>query len=291
MKYITYELNNEVSYGILAGEKIYNMGVITDGGAPQTLLKFIQQDFDTVNLVKAIESRSSFINLSDVKVKAPIPNPIREIICVGKNYADHANELKATGISATSAVPTIPVYFGKSVLSVIGPGEQIPNHQDITAQLDYEVELAVIIGKRCVNVSEADVEEYIFGYTIVNDVTARDLQTAHGQWYLGKSLAGFCPMGPVIVDKKDIPMPVCLNLYTKVNGELRQNSNTDKLVFGIPYLISQLSRGFTLYPGDIIATGTPAGVGLGFNPPKVLKPGDTVECGIEKIGVLINTVA
>ena len=169
-------------------------------------------------------------------------------------------------------------------------GEGIPSHRDIVEDLDYEAELAVIIGKEASHVKPEDVKDYIFGYTVINDVSARTLQNRHKQWYFGKSLDGFLPMGPCIATVDSIPYPPKLVIQSRVNGELRQDSNTELLIFGIDHVVSELSQGMTLKPGTIIATGTPAGVGMGFDPPRFLKPGDVVECSVEGIGTIKNTV-
>ena len=287
MKYVSYVHNGIESYGALYNGAVYPARELSRG-APGSLLEFIidgaEFDRDAASFANA-----SPIPLSNIKLRAPIPTPRREIICLGKNYADHANEVKVTAPSG-GALPSEPVYFGKSALSVIGCGDTIPLHENVTSMLDYECELAVVIGKKCVDIRVEDAYDYVFGYTVLNDVTARDLQTKHGQWYLGKGLAGFCPIGPVIADRREIPFPDRLSIRSRVNGEPRQDANTRSMIFTIPYVISQLSHGFGLYPGDIIATGTPAGVGHGFDPPKNLRRGDTVECEIEGIGVLVNTV-
>ena len=288
MKYLTFEYAGRETYGALHNEKIYPAREIFGGGSPGTLAGFIERGM-TIDAAAIKRSDATPLAMSDIKLKAPIPSPRREIICLGKNYLDHVNEIKSTAPKG-GGVPSAPVYFGKSARSVIGGGEIIPTHENVSSMLDYEAELAVVIGKECVDINDEDAFEYIFGYTVLNDVTARDLQARHGQWYLGKSLAGFCPVGPVIADKNEIPFPDRLNIRSYVNGELRQDSNTGAMIFGIPFIISQLSRGFGLFPGDIIATGTPAGVGHGFDPPKNLRRGDVVECEIEKIGRLTNTV-
>lgn len=242
------------------------------------------------NLIKELVFTSNdFITLDKVKLLAPIPHPTRNILCLGKNYEDHAKELVATKIS-DNFVPDAPIYFTKSSEAVIGNNDYIEFSLNVTEQVDYEVELAIVIGKEGVNIKIEEAEDYIFGYTIVNDVSARDLQVRHKQWFKAKSLDTFCPMGPCIVHKSEIPFPVELDINCKVNGELRQSSNTRNFIFNIPYIISDLSKGFTLKPGDIICTGTPSGVGFGFNPPKLLKDGDIVECYVEKIGTLVNKV-
>jgi 2-keto-4-pentenoate hydratase/2-oxohepta-3-ene-1,7-dioic acid hydratase in catechol pathway len=232
--------------------------------------------------------------LAGAKVLAPVDQPRRNIFCVGKNYHEHAAEFSKSGFDSSAKegehAPEAPVVFTKPATTVIGPGDKIPPHVEVTQQLDYEAELAVVIGKAGRGIKKADAFKHIFGYTIVNDFTARDLQKLHRQWFLGKSLDGFCPMGPYVVTNDELDAQ---NLDVKcwINGELRQNSNTSLLIFDIPTLIETISAGIELQPGDVIATGTPAGVGIGFNPPKFVKSGDTIRIEIQNIGVLENTVA
>jgi 2-keto-4-pentenoate hydratase/2-oxohepta-3-ene-1,7-dioic acid hydratase in catechol pathway len=214
-------------------------------------------------------------------MQAPIPRPFRHIICLGKNYEEHAKEL-------LGEVPKAPVYFTKTACPAMGDGAKIPLHEHLTQKVDYEVELAVIIGKTAAKVTPQAAEEVIFGYTILNDITARDLQAKHEQWFLAKSLDGFAPLGPHIVTRDEIPNPAALTIKSHVNDELRQSSTTANLIFTIPQIISNLSQALTLHPGDIIATGTPAGVGHALSPPQYLKPGDKVKCEIENIGTLTN---
>lgn len=228
------------------------------------------------------------ISLDEVKLLAPIPAPARNMVCLGKNYLAHAEELK--GQIFSDKPPTIPIYFTKPDHTVIGKEETILLHSHITDKVDYEMELAVIIGKKGIDIPKEKAEEYIFGYTIANDVSARDLQRDHTQWYKGKSLTTHCPMGPWIVHKSALPFPFSLDLKCYVDGELRQQGNTRDLIFDVPTIISDLSRGYELRPGDIILTGTPAGVGMAFDPPRYLKAGSRVTCQIEKIGVLTNPV-
>ncbi|WP_273327311.1 fumarylacetoacetate hydrolase family protein [Vallitalea guaymasensis] len=236
---------------------------------------------------KVNEYAGNLISLNDVKVSSPIRYPRRDILCLGKNYKDHALEIKDF-VKNKELIPKYPIYFTKRADRTIGTGDTILRHEQITNEIDYEVELAVIIGKDGIDIDKKDVDEYIFGYTIVNDVSARDIQRKHEQWFRGKSLQTFCPMGPYIVTKDEIPSPVALEITCKVNDELRQSSNTKNMIFDIPHIISELSKGIELKTGDIIITGTPSGVGLGFNPPKYLKAGDKIECTIEKIGTLVN---
>jgi 2-keto-4-pentenoate hydratase/2-oxohepta-3-ene-1,7-dioic acid hydratase in catechol pathway len=222
-------------------------------------------------------------------LKIQTVKPIRNIICVGKNYADHAKEIRETKLATQGAdmLPTAPVFFTKSAYSLIGNNEKI-KISGVTEQADYEVELAVIIGREGRNIPPENAHEYIFGYSIINDITARDIQVKHGQWFLGKSADTFCPFGPIIVTADEIPYPPTLDITCRVNGEVRQKSNTCNFIFGISEIISTLSKIFTLYPNDIIATGTPSGIGAAMSPPKFLKAGDIVECQIEKIGILTN---
>jgi len=228
--------------------------------------------------------------IKDVTVLAPIPNPRQDVICLGMNYQKHKKEAEQYDAAAFTREKAQAVYFSKRATYCPGPGEPIPGHFDIVDRLDYETELAVILGQDAVNVSEEEAGDCVFGYTIVNDVSARNLQTGHKQWYFGKGLDGFTPMGPCIVTKEEFAFPPAQPIRTRINGELRQDAVTDELIFTIPYVIHELSQGMTLKAGTIIATGTPAGVGMGFDPPKFLKRGDVVTCEIEGIGVLENTV-
>ncbi|MGI6227802.1 MAG: fumarylacetoacetate hydrolase family protein [Peptococcales bacterium] len=296
MRFVTYMSGNKVKYGVLRDEKtlipIYELLDNETDEIPATLADFIKESDDrAIHAMKEKlnSTKLSAIPLESVKIMAPIPNPLRNIICLGKNYIKHAKEIAGT-IKGGGDFPSEPVYFSKLASPAIGPGDYIMAHEGITSCLDYEVELAVVIGRNGRNIERDEAEKYIFGYTIINDVTARDLQMAHGQWFRGKSLDTFCPMGPCILHKSEAPFPVKLDISCSVNGELRQFSNTGDMTFDIGYIISQLSRGIELKAGDIIATGTPQGVGMGFDPPRYLKPGDVVTCTIEKIGTLTNIV-
>jgi len=231
--------------------------------------------------------------LSTVTILAPIDAPRRNIFCVGKNYHDHAAEFQKSGFDSSAKddehAPEAPVIFTKPYSTVIGPGVKIPRHADVTSQLDYEAELGVIMGRVAKGVKRADAMDYVFGYTVINDFTARDLQKRHRQWFIGKALDGFCPMGPYLVTADEVDGQN-VNVKCWVNGELRQNSNTQQLIFDIPTLIETLSAGIQLEPGDVIATGTPAGVGIGFTPPRFMQSGDVVRIEIENVGVLENEV-
>jgi 2-keto-4-pentenoate hydratase/2-oxohepta-3-ene-1,7-dioic acid hydratase in catechol pathway len=226
------------------------------------------------------------------RILAPIPRPAKNIFCVGKNYHEHAKEFAGSGFDATAkeVVPEFPVVFSKPPTCVIANGATVPGHLDPTASVDYEGELAVVIGKAGRGIAKADALSHVFGYTIINDVTARTLQHRHRQWILGKGIDGFGPMGPAIVTADEVPDPTTLRLTTWVNGEKRQDAPVSDLIFDIPTLIEAISAGITLEPGDIIATGTPAGVGIGFNPPKFLRAGDVVRIEVPGIGVLENPI-
>ena len=232
--------------------------------------------------------------LASVKLLAPIPAPRRNIFCVGKNYTDHAREFAGSGYEAGAVqgaeIDAYPAVFTKPANTVTGPGETVSLHPHVTSAVDYEAELTLVIGKSGRDIPAARAYEHIWGYTIINDVTARDRQRNHKQWFMGKALDGFCPMGPWIVTADEVD-PENLDVRCWVNGELRQNANTRDLIFNIPTLIATISAGLTLEPGDLIATGTPAGVGLGFDPPKFLKAGDEVSMSITGLGTLSNRFA
>lgn len=229
---------------------------------------------------------------AEVRLAAPIVRPRRNIFCVGKNYRAHAQEVRSLGSDKSpDGVPTQPIIFTKATTSVIGPGAAIPAWLDATASVDYEGELAVVIGPGGRGITRDAAMGHVYGYTIVNDVTSRILQTRHQQWFLGKSLDGFCPMGPALVTADAVSDVSQLHLQTWVNGERRQDGRIADLIFDIPTLIETLARSITLEPGDVIATGTPAGVGMGYSPPRYLKQGDQVTIGIEPIGLLENPVA
>ena len=223
------------------------------------------------------------------RLLAPIPRPKQDVLCLGINYADHAAEAAQFSDAFPAAKPA-PIYFSKRVSEAANPGETIPSYPGLVDSLDYEVELAVILGKTVKNCPPEAIPETIFGYTILNDMSARNLQTLHNQWYRGKSLDKFTPMGPCIVTADEIPWPVRLRIKCYVNDELRQSSTTANFITGIAEALSIFSQGTTLLPGTILATGTPAGVGMGLNPPRFLQPGDTVVCEIEGIGRLSNTI-
>ena len=223
---------------------------------------------------------------------APIPRPPKNVFCVGKNYHEHAKEFAGSGFDASSkeVVPEAPVVFSKPATAIIPTGETIPAHLDSSNSTDYEGELAVVIGHGGRGIKAAEALRHVFGYTIVNDVTARTLQHKHRQWVIGKGIDGFCPMGPAILTADEVPDPKALRVITHVNGEKRQDATVADLIFDIPTLIEAISAGITLEPGDVIATGTPVGVGIGFTPPRFLQKGDVVRVEVPGIGVLENPV-
>jgi len=231
--------------------------------------------------------------VTEARLLAPIPRTPKNVFCVGKNYHEHAKEFAGSGFDggAKDVVPPYPVVFSKPHTSIIATGEPILGHLDPTGGLDYEGELGVVIGKGGRGIAKADALKHVFGYTIINDVTARHLQKRHSQWILGKGLDSFCPMGPAILTADEVPDPTALTLTTWVNGEQRQHAPVSDLIFDIPTLIEAISAAITLEPGDVIATGTPAGVGIGLTPPVFLKPGDVVRISVTGIGTLENIVA
>ncbi|MDP1964685.1 MAG: fumarylacetoacetate hydrolase family protein [Reyranella sp.] len=248
-----------------------------------------------IDEIKFLQPVGPGIPLSAVTFEAPIPRPARNVMCVGKNYHEHAREFTRSGFdssasSAADAIPTAPIIFTKVPECVIANGVDIRYPEGLSDSLDYEAELGLIIGRGGRAISKAQAYSHVCGYTIINDVTARDLQGRHKQWFLGKSLDTFCPMGPWLVTADEVD-PANLAVKCWVNDELRQNANTRDLIFDIPTLIETISAGITLQPGDVIATGTPSGVGIGFTPPRFLKRGDRVTIEIEGLGRLSNSVA
>ena len=236
----------------------------------------------------AVAKLGAPIAASGVKLLAPLM-PKKNVFCVGRNYLAHAEE-GAKALGTELKLPTVPTFFTKAPTSIAGPDEVLPLSSEVSPQYDWEAELAVIIGTTCRDVSEADALDVVFGYSALNDVTARDLQRSHGQWFKGKSLDHTCPVGPWIVDAADIGDPQTLDIALRVNGEVKQHSNTAKMIFNVRQIIASLSTGLTLEAGDIIASGTPEGVGFARTPPEFLKDGDVMEVEIAKIGILRNAV-
>ncbi|MBQ9120227.1 MAG: fumarylacetoacetate hydrolase family protein [Lachnospiraceae bacterium] len=294
MRFYTVSRNGkeEVLVGFPGGEELYSLAA----------LGFAFQDMNDVicNMTKeqkqALEQASeekkqaAAVALTEVTLCAPIVKPLQDVVCLGINYDEHAKEAGRFSAEAFGGERPYTIYFSKRVNRATATEEEIPSYTGLVDSLDYEVELGVILGKDAKNVNVEEAEDYIFGYTIINDISARNLQTRHKQWYLGKSLDGFTPMGPCIVTADEIPEVQNLQIRSLVNGEQRQSSNTRYMIQTVAGAIAELSAGMTLAAGTIIATGTPAGVGMGMNPPQFLQPGDEIICEIEGIGVLRNFI-
>lgn len=272
------------------------------GDSVLSMVEVIERWDDHAEMV-ATALKTAGTPLSQVDLLAPVPRPRRNIFCVGKNYLEHAREFGVSGYDSVPApessdathAPSHPVVFTKPPSSVVGPDAKVFTHPSVTNEIDYEGELAVIIGRGGRNIRAEEAPKHIWGYTIANDVTARDLQRDHKQWFLGKGLDTFCPLGPYAVtadevDPKGLGRPD-LSLESYVNGELRQQTTTLALIFDVPTLIATISAGMTLEPGDIIATGTPSGVGIGYDPPRFLKSGDEMVISITALGSLRNSIA
>ena len=303
MKLLTFSWQNQQLVGLLGVDEqtVIPLQSIADKYLPQlklpsTLLGIIQAGEECWQVVKQLQQQVDLIAdqelllaLEDVEILAPRPKLARNIFCVGKNYRAHVLEFDKNLLDK-NPIPQHPVIFTKATNTVIGTKTTVQAHKEVTSRLDYEAELAIVIGKTGKNISKEQAWEHIFGYTALNDVTARDLQKKHAQWFLGKSLDTFAPMGPVITTKDEITDPHNLQVRCRINGELRQNGNTKDFIFDIPTIIACISAGMTLEAGDIIATGTPDGVGIGFNPYKFLQSGDIMEVEIPGIGRLINVI-
>jgi 2-keto-4-pentenoate hydratase/2-oxohepta-3-ene-1,7-dioic acid hydratase in catechol pathway len=292
VRLVTFRNRDEVRVGVCENDVVCDVGA-ADSAIPQDMLSVIAAGRDMVRRMAAASHAAPQIRLSDVELLAPIPRPAKNIFCVGKNYHEHAREFHASGFDASagaSAVPDVPIVFTKAATAVIGPNQPIPSYLDTTSSVDYENELAVVIGIPGRGISQAQAMSHVFGYTIINDVTSRTQQHRHKQWFIGKNLDGFCPMGPLILTADEVPDVGQMHLLTHVNGEIRQDALVKDLIFDIPTLIETISAGTTLECGDIIATGTPPGVGIGFKPPRYLRKGDLVSLSIEPIGRLENRV-
>lgn len=289
MKFVTYKYEGAEHVGALTTDESAVIPASELGLKAESMLELIDE---LAGKLPTVPEKAKALPLGDVKLEAPIPEPRQDVICLGLNYRDHAEE--ATRADAVFDVQRgDAVYFSKRLQRAVAPGDRIDGHFDICDSLDYEVELGVVIGRDAKNVKAAEAGEYIFGYTIINDVSARNLQTRHKQWYFGKSLDDFTPMGPCIISAETVGAMPELGIRCYVNGEKRQDSNTRMMIFDIPYIIEELSAGMTLKAGTIIATGTPSGVALGMEPSvqKYLESGDVVRCEIDGIGVLENIIA
>lgn len=290
MKLLTYVYDGQEKVGIIGTDAEKVVPVAKLGYKAQNMVALIREmggviPEDLLAKVDAAEGDA----FSACQLLAPIKYPEQDVMCLGTNYQEHRDETEKSTV-AYDASKTDTIYFGKRVAEAVDPFEYIEGHFDIVERLDYEVELAVIIGKDAKNVPLDQAKDYVFGYTILNDVSARNLQTIHQQWYFGKSLDGFTPIGPWIVARDDLEWLPERAIRSYVNGELRQNSNTNMMITNIDAVICELTQGMTLKAGTIIAMGTPSGVGMAFEPHKCMRPGDVVRCEIDGIGVLENTV-
>jgi 2-keto-4-pentenoate hydratase/2-oxohepta-3-ene-1,7-dioic acid hydratase in catechol pathway len=309
MKYATFSLPSDVvpRLGVVRGNRMIDAAALAtnDWRPPTSLLDLIQQGQDAWKRIGELVDRydpggdfqvasdrksppGSF-PLTDVRWHAPIPRPIKNVFCLGRNYVAHAEEA-ARARGQEVKIPSIPVIFTKAPTSVAGPFDDIPVNRNVTQQVDWEVELGAVIGKTARDISRADALQHVFGYTVINDVSARDLQQQHMQWFKGKSLDGFCPMGPFIVTADEFGDPQSKQLQLRVNGVTKQDASTAKMIFPVDVIIEWLSKGLTLEAGDIIATGTPEGVGMGRTPQEFLNDGDLLETEVEGIGTLRNRI-
>ena len=290
MKLITCYYQYQLFVGVLEGETVYlpALDLRFDHPVWRDMLTLVDSGVDLA-AARAQFTPAMQVALADVKLLAPIPRPHKNVMCLGLNYLEHAEET-ANQVGRNGKAPTYPIVFTKCASSVIGHEANIPFDPDTCANLDWEAELGVILGKGGKKISRENAMSHVFGYTVINDISARDIQLNHKQYFLGKSIDGGCPIGPYIVTADEIPDPQNLNLTCRVNGLTKQASNTRHMIFDIATIIECLSRGMTLEAGDIIATGTPSGVGFVRQPPEFLVPGDVVECEVEGVGILRNTV-
>ena len=278
-----HEETNKI--GIILNETIIDLSPFCSD-----MLTLIRCTGEDMGLLDSWSDRAKeSLPLKAVRLLAPIPKPHRNIMCLGLNYAEHAAE-HYTASGREISLPEFPIIFTKATTSINGPFDPIPFDSKVTEELDWEVELAVIIGREGINIPPDEAMDYVFGYSVLNDVSARDLQRNHKQYFKGKSLDGACPMGPWIVTAEAIDDPHNLQILSRVNGEIKQESNTKFMIFTIPEIVAQISLGMTILPGDIIATGTPSGVGFARQPPEFLQPGDIVECEIQGVGIIRNKV-
>lgn len=285
MKLVTYQHNGVEKIGAVTGAGVVDLTAVSP-----TMLSLIEMGADGLAQARAVVAEAeTAVSLTDITLLAPIPVPRRNLMCVGKNYLGHVEEIAlAQGLPAD--VPELPLIFNKATTTVNAPYGDIPYFGHVSTHIDWEAELAIIIGRQGRGITKQDARSYVFGYTVLNDVTARDVQRKHKQFFVGKSFDGSAPLGPWIVTADEVADPQNLRVTCHVNGVLKQDGNTQKMIFGVDEVIHQLSKAMTLLPGDIIATGTPDGVGVARTPPEFLKPGDVVETEVEGIGKLRNVV-
>ncbi len=298
MKFISFLHLGQPAVGLVRGDSVLHLpSAAVLAGEPtdlSSMLAIIRGGEAALAACRRLDARAGELGAAVVPAAqihrlAPIPEPARNVFCVGRNYLDHVKE-SAAALRAGSTLPEAPQFFTKATLTVIGPGAEVRLDRAVTQALDYEVELAVIIGRTGRDIAAGAAFEHVFGYTIANDVTARDLQRRHGQWFKGKSLDTTLPLGPCIVSRDEIPDPRPLELSLSVNGQERQRARVEQMIFDIPTIIAALSAGLTLQAGDIISTGTPSGVGFAMTPPQFLHDGDEITATIEHIGELRNRI-
>jgi 2-keto-4-pentenoate hydratase/2-oxohepta-3-ene-1,7-dioic acid hydratase in catechol pathway len=296
MKYATFSLPSDVvpRLGVVRGDRMLDTAMLPKGEwtPPATVLELIQQGSDTWQRMGALVDRVSPAAghpFAGIRWHAPIPRPGKNVFCLGRNYVAHAEEA-ARARGQEVKIPSIPVIFTKAPTSVTGPFDDIEVDRTVTQQVDWEVELGAVIGKAGRDISRENALQHVFGYTVINDVSARDLQQQHIQWFKGKSLDGFCPMGPFIVTADEFGDAQSKRLQLRVNGDTKQDATTSKMIFPVDTIIEWLSKGLTLEAGDIIATGTPEGVGMGRTPQEFLADGDVMETEVEGIGILRNRI-
>ena len=290
MKLVTFRSSGKIGAGFVDGKQIV---VCAEGeDAAYAVRSLIETGPEGIQDWAAKGANAERVALADVTLLAPIPEPRRDVFCVGKNYFAHANEFHSSGFdsSGKEAVPSAPIIFTKATTSIVGPDAVVRGSLDPTQTVDYEGELGVILGKRAFQVPKEKAYDQVFGYVVMNDVTSRELQRHHNQWVIGKGIDTFCPMGPYIVTADEVGDVTKLVLETEINSEPRQKASVADLIFDIPTLIETMSATMTLLPGDIIATGTPDGVGIGFKPPKYLTKGDRMSVRITGLGELNNTI-
>jgi 2-keto-4-pentenoate hydratase/2-oxohepta-3-ene-1,7-dioic acid hydratase in catechol pathway len=293
MKFVTFDAKGQERLGVVDAKR----GILdlkqASSALPGDMIALIEGGeaalSEAKKVVSAAQDSGTWLPLAGTKLYAPIPHPRKNIFCIGRNYKLHIEE-GARARNLPVKFPPVPEIFSKPFTTVVGPEANVLRHAKNTDQLDYEVELAVVIGKVTRDVSQGQAMDHVFGYTVFNDVTARDKQAAHGQWFKGKSFDTFGPMGPCIVTKDEFGNPSGHRITLRVNGETRQDSNTADLLFGIPAILESVSASLTLHPGDVIATGTPSGVALGMTPQRFLNVGDVMEAEVDGIGILRNKI-
>lgn len=301
MRYATFSLPNDPTHrlGAVNDDRMFDVKTFAaaqwPGPFPASLLELIHQGSDAWRRLadlaqnEFLRNKQGGYRLRDIRWHAPIPRPPRNIFCLGQNYAGHAREAAAAR-GREFKVPDVPIFFTKATTTVNGPYDPVSSYRSLTGQVDWEAELGVVIGTGGTNIRRDAALSHVFGYTVINDVSARDLQVSHKQFFKGKSLDGFCPMGPVIVTADEFGDPQAKEITCRVNGVVKQSGTTTDMIFSVAAIIEWLSQGLTLEPGDIIATGTPEGVGLGRTPPEFLQDRDVLETEVEGIGALRNLI-